>query len=118
LAVQPFDSLRASHERPLFSPTRRPPAPPPVVERRPDPPPPPLPPNVALFAVVVDGDNARAIVRTAPGADVTRVRTGNDIGGWTVALLNRPAAAFCISISIIIYCEDRSSIPKPHRKPL
>jgi hypothetical protein len=86
LAVQPFDSLRASRERPLFSPTRRPPAPPPVVERRPDPPPPPPPPpNVALFAVVVVGDDARAVVRTAPGADVTRVRTGDDIGGWTVA---------------------------------
>jgi hypothetical protein len=86
LAIQPLEGLRASRERPLFSPTRRPPPPPPVAERRPEPPaPPPPPPNIALYAVVVDGDEARAVVRAAPGADVVRVRAGDDIGGWTVA---------------------------------
>jgi general secretion pathway protein N len=86
LAGQPLDALRASRERPLFSPTRRPPPPPAVVERSPDPPPPPPPPpNVALFGIVMDAGEARAIVRTAPAADVLRVRTGDDIGGWKVA---------------------------------
>jgi hypothetical protein len=86
LAIQPLDGLRALRERPLFSPTRRPPPPPPVAERRPEPPsPPPPPPNIALYAVVVDGNEARAVVRTAPGADVIRVHPGDDIGGWTVA---------------------------------
>jgi hypothetical protein len=86
LAGQPLDGLRASRERPLFSPTRRPPPPPPsVTERSPEPPAPLPPPNVSLFGIVMDDGEARAIVRTAPAADVLHVRTGDDIGGWKVA---------------------------------
>jgi hypothetical protein len=86
LAGEPLDRLSATRERPLFSPTRRPPPPPPpVVQRAEPPPPPPPPPTVALFGVVMDGDEARAIVRTGPAADMRRVRVGDDIGGWKVA---------------------------------
>jgi hypothetical protein len=89
LAGEPLDRLPATRERPLFSPTRRPPPPPPVVVHSPQPPPPPPPPpNVALFGVVMDGDEARAIVRTGAVADVRRVRVGDDIGGWRVAQID------------------------------
>jgi hypothetical protein len=86
LAAEPLDRLSATRERPLFSPTRRPPPPPPTVVSAPDPPPPPPPPpTVALFGVVVDGDEVHAIVRTGPAAPVKHVRIGDDIDGWKVA---------------------------------
>jgi hypothetical protein len=82
LAAQPLDRLSNTRERPLFSPTRRPPAPPPVVAA--PPPPPPPPPDVALLGVVMDGEEARAVVRAGPGAKTLRVGIGDDIGGWKV----------------------------------
>jgi hypothetical protein len=86
LASQPLESLSATRERPLFSPTRRAPPPPPaVVQGPPPPPPPPPPPNVALFGIVMDGENARAIIRANPSDKVTRVGIGDDVGGWKVA---------------------------------
>jgi hypothetical protein len=83
LAAQPLDRLSATRERPLFSPTRRPPVPPPPVVNAPGPPPPP--PDVALFGIVMDGDEARAVVRTGPAEKIVRVRIGDDIGGWKVS---------------------------------
>jgi hypothetical protein len=86
LAAQPLDRLSATRERPLFSPTRRPPPPPPPVVSAPEPPPPPPPPpNVALFGIVMDGDEAHAVVRTGPADKIMRVRVGDEIGGWKVA---------------------------------
>jgi hypothetical protein len=82
LAAQPLDRMSSTRDRPLFSPTRRPPAPPPVIAA--PPPLPPPPPDVALLGVVMDGDEARAVVRTGPAAKVLRVRIGDDIGGWKV----------------------------------
>jgi hypothetical protein len=84
LAAQPLDRLSATRERPLFSPTRRPPPPPPQVAAAPPPPPAP-PPNVALFGIVMDGDEAHAVVRAGPAEKIMRVRIGDDIGGWKVA---------------------------------
>ena len=78
LAAQAVERLSATRERPLFSPTRRPPAPPPV----PPPPPPAPPPDVALLAVIMDGEDARAVVRA--GSTVRRVQIGDDIDGWKV----------------------------------
>jgi general secretion pathway protein N len=85
LEAQSLDRLSATRERPLFSTTRRPipPAPPPppaaapvaVV---------PQPPNVQLFGIVVDGEGARAIVRSS-NEKVDRVQIGDDIGGWKVS---------------------------------
>lgn len=82
LAAQPLDRLSATRDRPLFSPTRRPPAPPPVIPVAPAPP--PSPPNIALLAVIMDGEEARAIVRTGPAAKTMRVQIGDDIDGWKV----------------------------------
>jgi hypothetical protein len=87
LAAQPLDRLSATRERPLFSPTRRPPPPPPPVVAAPEPPPPP-PPDVALFGIVMDGDEAHAVVRAGPAEKVMRVRVGDDIGGWKVAQID------------------------------
>ena len=87
LAAQPLDRLSATRERPLFSPTRRPPPPPPPVVAAPEPPPPP-PPDVALFGIVMDGDEVHAVVRAGPAEKVMRVRVGDDIGGWKVAQID------------------------------
>jgi len=87
LAAQPLDRLSATRERPLFSPTRQPPPPPPPVVAAPEPPPPPPPPppDVALFGIVMDGDEAHAVVRAGPSDKIMRVGVGDDIGGWKVA---------------------------------
>jgi hypothetical protein len=86
LAVHPLDRLSATRERPLFSPSRRAPAPPPapIIGPPPPPPPPPEPPNVTLVGIVMEAEEARAIVRSGPN-EVRRVRIGDDIGGWKVA---------------------------------
>jgi hypothetical protein len=83
LAGHPLDHLSATRERPLFSPSRRPPAPPPAAIISPPPPPAP-PPNVTLFGIVMDAEEARAIVRAGPKNEMRRVRIGDDIGGWKV----------------------------------
>jgi hypothetical protein len=81
LAAQPLDRFSATRDRPLFSPTRHPPA---VAVVAPPPPPRPPPPNVALLGVVMDGEQAQAVVRAGPTAKVLRVSVGDDIGGWKV----------------------------------
>jgi general secretion pathway protein N len=86
LAGQKLEHLSATRERPLFSPTRRPPpAPPTIVQGPPTPPPPPPPPDVALLGVVMDGEQARAVIRASPADKMTRVTIGDDVGGWKVA---------------------------------
>jgi hypothetical protein len=82
LAAQPLEQLSATRDRPLFSPMRRPPVPPPIVA--PAPPPPPPPPDITLLGVVMDGEDARAVIRTGSIAKVARVRIGDDVGGWKV----------------------------------
>ena len=85
LAVHPLDRLSATRERPLFSPSRRAPAPPPApIIGPPTPPPPPEPPNLTLVGIVMEAEEARAIVQSGPN-EVRRVRIGDDIGGWKVA---------------------------------
>jgi hypothetical protein len=86
LAAQPLEQLSATRERPLFSPTRRPPPEPAVVvQGPPPPPPPPPPPDVALYGIVMDGEQARAVIRANPADKLTRVGIGDDVGGWKVA---------------------------------
>jgi general secretion pathway protein N len=86
LQVQSLDRLSATRDRPLFSPSRRPvPPPPPPVERVPEAAPPPPPPNVTVLGIVVDGEGARAMVRSGMKMKVERVQIGDDIGGWKVS---------------------------------
>jgi len=85
LAARPLDRFSATRNRPLFSPTRRPPAPPPAAATTAAaPPPPPPPPNVVLLGVVVDGEDAHAVVRTNTDTKIRRLRVGDEIGGWKV----------------------------------
>jgi hypothetical protein len=39
---------------------------------------------VALLGVVMDGEDARAVVRAGPAAKIQRVGIGDNIGGWKV----------------------------------
>ena len=85
LAARPLDGFSVTRDRPLFSPTRRPPAPPPpppAAAAAPTPPPPP--PDVVLLGVVVDGEDAHAVVRTSADTKIRRLRIGDEIGGWKV----------------------------------
>lgn len=85
LRAQSLDRLSATRDHPLFSPSRRPAPPPPApVERVSEAPLPPPPPNVTLFGIVVDGEGARAIVRSGT-KKIERVQIGDDIGGWKVS---------------------------------
>jgi hypothetical protein len=99
LAAQPLAGMSNTRDRPLFSPTRRPPAPPPAVVAAPPPPPPP--PDVVLLAVVMDGEDARAIVRTGPAAKILRVGIGDDIDGWKVGQIER--------LRLVLLLDDRTA---------
>ena len=102
LAAHPLDRLSATRERPLFSPGRRLPAPPPapIVAASPPPPPPP-PPKVILFGIVMDADDARAVVGVGTAAKTLRVRVGDDIGGWKVTQIEER--------QLVLSLDDRSA---------
>jgi general secretion pathway protein N len=104
LAARPLDRFSVTRDRPLFSPTRQPPAPPPAAAAA-APAPPPPPPNVVLLGVVVDGEDAHAVVRTGADTKIRRLRIGDEIGGWKVGqiearklvlLLNGRTATFAM----------------------
>jgi general secretion pathway protein N len=88
--LQPLQALTATHERPLFSPTRRsaPKIVTPVAAVKQEPPPaPPPPPSLVLLGIVSENGEARAAVRAGdkrPADKVLRVRAGDDVGGWKV----------------------------------
>jgi hypothetical protein len=89
VAAQSLDQLSTILARPLFSPTRRPPAPPPapppIVQAAEPPAPPPPPPNLVLFGVVMDGESARAVVRSGADKKMVRAQIGDEIDGWKVS---------------------------------
>jgi hypothetical protein len=43
---------------------------------------------VALFGIVMDGDEAHAVVRAGPAEKIMSVRVGDNIGGWKVAQID------------------------------
>lgn len=89
VAAQPLEQLRAMVERPLFSPSRRPAAqPPPAAQAPAVSAPPPAPPIVVLLGVVMDGQNARAVVRVGADKRLLRAQMGDDIDGWKVAQID------------------------------
>ena len=87
VAAQSLDQLSTTLDRPLFSPSRRPPAPPPppVVQAAEPPAPPAPPPNLVLFGVVMDGEGARAVVRSGADRKLVRAQIGDEIEGWKVS---------------------------------
>jgi hypothetical protein len=87
VAAQPLEQLPAIVDRSLFSPSRRPPAaapPPPVVQA----PAASAPPNVILLGIVMDGQNARAVVQVGADKRLLRAQMGDDIDGWKVAQID------------------------------
>jgi hypothetical protein len=85
LAAHPLDEFSATRDRPLFTRGRHPPA---VSRAAPvvaPPPPPPPPPKLALFGILIEADEASAIVRGAPSEKAIHVRVGDDIDGWKVS---------------------------------
>jgi hypothetical protein len=117
LASQSLENLSATRERPLFSPTRRPPPPPPAIVQGPPPPPPPPPaPDVSLFGIVMDGENARAIIRAGPAAKVTRVGIGDDVGGWKVAQIEGRKLVLMLDgrlATFLMFTGKRANSPPP-----
>ena len=99
LAAYPLDRLSATRERPLFSPSRRPPAPPPAPIIAAAPPPPP--PKLILFGIVMDADEARAVVGVGTADKTRRVRIGDDIGGWKVTQIEER--------QLVLSLDDRSA---------
>jgi hypothetical protein len=90
VAAQSLAQLSSTLDRPLFSPSRRPPAPPPPpVAQAAAPPAPPLPPpNLVLFGVVMDGEGARAVVRSGVDKKLVRAQIGDEIDGWKVSQID------------------------------
>jgi general secretion pathway protein N len=92
VAAQSLEQLRAIVDRSLFSPSRRPPPPPaeppPVAQAPAGSAPPPAPPIVVLLGVVMDGQNARAVVRVGADKRLLRAQMGDDIDGWKVAQID------------------------------
>ena len=90
VAAQSLEQLSTILDRPLFSPSRRPPAPPPapppIVQAAEPPAPPPPPPNLVLFGVVMDGESARAVVRSGADKKLVRAQIGDEIEGRKVVL--------------------------------
>jgi hypothetical protein len=98
LAAHPLDRLSSTRERPLFTPSRHLPAPPPPPVVAATPPPPP--PKLTLFGVVMDADEARAVVG-GMGDKPRRVRIGDDIGGWKVTQIEER--------QLVLSLDDRSA---------
>ena len=90
VAAQPLEQLPAIVDRSLFSPSRRPPAtpPPPDVQAPAASAPPSAPPNVILLGVVMDGQNARAVVQVGADKRLLRAQMGDEIDGWKVAQID------------------------------
>jgi hypothetical protein len=82
------ESLAATRERPLFSPSRRPPpaAAPVHVDAAPSlPPPRPLPPPaITLIGVIAATNGSFAVVRVGQNKQPTPVHVGDNIDGWNV----------------------------------
>lgn len=83
----PLNTLRATRERPLFSPTRRPPAPaivaaPPPTPVAAAPPPEPDQPELSLVGVVAGRREGFAVFISNTNHNVVRLRTGEGQDGW------------------------------------
>jgi general secretion pathway protein N len=85
LGLPPIQDMRATRERPLFTPTRRPPPPEPREQPRaavaPSPPP---PQRLELIGIVSGNDVGIAVLRALGTNDVRRLRKGESFGEWTL----------------------------------
>ena len=96
-----LEDLRATRERPLFSPSRRPPPPPAARVEAPPPPAPPIeekaaaiePPPFDLVGAVVGEGVSYALLRNRTTSKVTRFRPGEDAEGWRVGVVSLRSVA-------------------------
>jgi general secretion pathway protein N len=84
-----IETLHATRERPLFSPSRRPPAPPvvsaPVAPVKvAAPPPPPAAPSLNLLGIVEGNGEAYAVFINTTTHDIVRLKTGEGEDGWVL----------------------------------
>jgi type II secretory pathway component PulC len=63
--------------------------------------PPSQPPKLILFGIVMDSDEARAVVGVGTGEKTRRVRIGDDIGGWKVTQIEER--------QLVLSLDDRSA---------
>jgi len=112
LAALPLDRFSVTRDRPLFSPNRRPPPPPPAVTVIPKLP--PAPPSLTLLGVIMDGEEARAIVQIAN--EVRRLRMGEDVGGWKVTQIEARKLVLSLdsshSTTFTIFGGQNNALPK------
>jgi len=98
---------REAHVRPLRPgsgldtltralPSWRPPAPPPAPVAVATP-----PPKLILFGIVMDADEARAVVGVGTGDKPRRVRIGNDTAGWKLTQIEER--------QLVLSLDDRSA---------
>jgi hypothetical protein len=88
------DSLHATRERPIFSPSRRPPMPATLAEPSPPPPPPPMPdkPAFNLLGTVAGSGAGYAVFLDDATHDIVRLKTGEGQDGWVLrSVKNREA---------------------------
>ncbi len=85
----PLNSLSATRERPLFSPSRRPP--PVLVAAPPAPPPPasaPSRPPLTLVGTAIGGTRSIGVFVDQATKNVIRLRTGEGHAGWTLRAIH------------------------------
>jgi hypothetical protein len=92
-----LESLTATRELPLFTPSRSPPT---VIAPEPPPPEPepvepeiveetdPEPPPLQLIGIVVSGAEQTVLLMDESSGEVQRVRPGEEYAGWTVTVLD------------------------------
>jgi hypothetical protein len=95
----PLRALKATRERPLFSPSRRPPAPAVAAPLPPPPPPAPPPaepdrPALALIGTIVTESGGIGIFLDEGTRDVVRLRPGQDRAGWVLRTVRPREATF------------------------
>jgi hypothetical protein len=95
----PMSKLSATHDRPLFSPSRRPP--PPTISAAPEPPPPtlvkpvaPEGPSFKLVGTIIGEDNRIGIFMSEASQTTIRIREGEGDSGWTLRSIDPHSAVF------------------------
>lgn len=88
-----LDDLDATRTRPLFAPSRSvtppPPLPVPAFVQTPEPPPAAQePPRVSIVGIVIGEDQRIAILRDEQTGEISRVRSGQALVGWTVTVVD------------------------------
>jgi general secretion pathway protein N len=114
LAALPLDRFPVTRERPLFSPARRPAPPPPPSAMTVIPKLPPAPPSLTLLGVVMDSEEARAIVQIAN--EVRRLRMGEEVSGWKVTQIEARKLVLSLdsshSATFTMFGRENSPLPK------